>query len=66
MYKAPDVIKVEVNVEDVFASYGLKTGCPHDMYTSYTIPCTEADPNYTYMDYLQVGWGNGCYSTQNP
>lgn len=64
-YIAPDYEFVTLQVKDVFAAYG-DTGCPHDEYTAYTSPCTTDDSNYIYMDYLEMGWGNGCYSIYNP
>ena len=64
MYQKPDFMKVSVKVKDVFASYN--TGCPHDEYLGWTNPCTTDDPNYTYEDFLALGWGSSCYSTLNP
>lgn len=64
-YIAPDYEVVKLNITDVFASY-YPTGCPHDHYTSYTDPCTSTDPNYVNQDFLEMGWGNGCYSIYNP
>lgn len=65
MYQKPDFLTVSVKVKDVFSSY-LASGCPHDEYTSYTSPCSTADENYVHMDYLELGWGDGCYSIHNP
>lgn len=63
-YTAPDYEVVRLQVSDAFAGY--PTGCPHDEYEAYTKPCTSADSNYVYMDYLEMGWGDGCYSVYNP
>lgn len=64
-YVAPDYESVLLSVKDVFAAYG-DSGCPHDMYTSYTTPCTSTDPNYVNLSYLDKGWERGCYSVYNP
>lgn len=65
MYTAPDYETVEINVEDICWAYG-DTGCPHDEYTAYTVPCDASDDNYVWKDYLVMGWGDGCYSIYNP
>ena len=64
MYKAPDVIKVDINVEDVFAAYSAS--CSHDEFIQYTDPCTPSDPRYNRMDYLELGLGHQCYSIELP
>ncbi len=67
MYQSPDVIKVKVNIDEVFASY--HEICPMDQFQqeSYTIPCSPSDPNYTIVanTYIGLGWGDSCYSTQD-
>ena len=67
MYQSPDVIKVKVNVEDVFASYG--GGCPMDEYGQWrwTSPC-EGTSDYAFDGdtYVGLNWGFECYSTKNP
>lgn len=64
-YTAPDYEIVHLDVKDTFAAYG-DTGCPHDTYTAYTGVCTISDPNYVHQSYLEMTWGNGCYSVYNP
>ena len=68
MYKAPDVLKVDLNVKDVFANY-LMTGCPEDENGSwtYTVPC-EGTSEYEYVTntFTGLGFAYMCYSTHNP
>ena len=64
-YIAPDYEMVSLNVSDICASYPI-TGCPHEHSSGATVPCTSSDPNYWEMDFIQEGWGIGCYATQNP
>ena len=68
MYKAPDFVKVSVKAKDIFSGYG--THCPMDQFQqeSYTIPCSPSDPNYNLVanTYIGLGWGDSCYSTQDP
>ena len=65
-YIAPDFEVVQLQVSSLFASYGTDTGCPADETISYTVPCTSADPNYSYSSYTDKAWDHGCYSTSNP
>lgn len=63
MYQSPDVIKVKVNVEDVFASY--TSACPHDEYQGYTVPCGPSDPNFFHDVYIEEPYPWQCYSLLN-
>ncbi len=66
MYQKPDFVKVSVRVKDVFANYS-GSGCPMDEGAINLLagsPCYDVHiPNTTY---IAQGWGDGCYSTQNP
>lgn len=65
-YIAPDYELVTIKAQDAFANNAYQTGCPHDESTTYTVPCTPSDPNYYHEDFLELGWGDGCYSVYNP
>lgn len=69
MYKAPDFVKVSVKAKDIFSGYNVEH-CPMDQFQqeSYTIPCSPSDPNYSLVanTYIGLGWGDSCYSTQDP
>lgn len=68
MYQSPDFVRVDVNVKDVFADY-TPTGCPMDEFGMWrhTAPC-EGTPEYSFEGetYVSLGWGNTCYSTNQP
>lgn len=69
MYNAPDFVKVSVRAKDIFSGYNVEH-CPMDQFQqeSYTIPCSPSDPNYNLVanTYIGLGWGDSCYSTQDP
>lgn len=66
MYQSPDVIKVKVNVDDVFASYPV-TGCEMGGYMLYNDsppPC-----NSTFVKdatYVGMGLAYQCYASDQP
>ena len=62
MYQSPDVIKVKVNVEDVFASY---SGCPEDwkqLIDHTEVGCSDYSYAATYTQLLTVTMQ--CYSVE--
>jgi len=65
MYQSPDVIKVKVNVEDVFASYG--GGCPEDHWAYQTLTggtCRDVDTDSFFTATYPTN-PHQCYSTLN-
>ncbi|MCR5637057.1 MAG: hypothetical protein K6F76_07790 [Clostridiales bacterium] len=72
MYQSPDVIKVRVKIDDVFASYN-PTGCPFEGVVQYTQTIyvqgeqckTHENYDLTYIGSV-LGWQHQCYAVMDP